>query len=105
MKMILNKNGVRLLLTFYRNFFPLSLVISLSLTYFFFKFDSGFPAIHVLLKLVSLWLIYYFLSTYKKKEWFYFRNLGYTITRLFLITFCFDFLLFLSFLYFVTFLK
>jgi hypothetical protein len=105
MKMIFDKNGIWLLFTFYRNFFLLSIFISLGLAYPFWKFDTGFPASLILFKLISFWLIYYFLSAFKKKEWYYFRNLGYTIRRLFLISFCLDFLLFVLFLYLVTFLR
>lgn len=103
--MIFNKSAVRLLLTFYRNFFMLSLILSLSLAYAFLKSGAGFPAGIVLFKLTSLWLICYFLSAFKKKEWYYFRNSGYSISGLFLTSFCIDLLLFLLFLYLVTFLR
>lgn len=59
--------------------------------------EYGYPIFVVLfwLKLATLALVFYFISIYKKKEFYYYHNLGLSKTVLWTATLGFDFLFFL----------
>ncbi|OLY92793.1 hypothetical protein SAMN05444008_10235 [Cnuella takakiae] len=86
---------IRLIWTFYRSFFFASLVINAFCLSIFWKY--GFSAYSGLfwLKIASLAFIYNFINNYKRKEYYYYQNLGIPKTRLWVVTLTFDFILFL----------
>jgi hypothetical protein len=47
------------------------------------------------LKVATLGLTYYFINSYKKKEYYYYQNLGVSKVLLWTVTLSFDFALFL----------
>ena len=63
---------IRLLLSFYRSFFFLNTLIT---------------------------LVFFYIRSYKHKEFYYYQNLGLSRGLLWTTTFCFDFALFLFLLY------
>jgi hypothetical protein len=85
----------RLIWTFYRSFFFTSLVVDVCCIHFFLKY--GYSVFNALFwfKLITLGLIFYYVNDYKKKEFFYYQNLGLSKQRLWIITLTFDFILFL----------
>jgi len=89
---------IRLLLTFYKSFFLLQLLISLSCAILLWEY--GLPMLKVLLwlKAACLFLTFYFIRTYKEKEFYYYRNLGIRDTILWSLTLGCDGLLFTLFL-------
>ena len=90
---------IRLLLTFYRSFFLLNTLITVVCLFLFREY--GFPIFFILfwLKLASLTLVFFYIRSYKHKEFYYYQNLGLSRELLWTITFCFNFALFLFLLY------
>ena len=91
-------NTIRLILTFYRSYLFAALVIT-----FICLFIYNLYGIHTFVflfwfKIVTLGLIYYFVNDYKKKEFYYYRNLGVSSPLLWITTLLCDFALFLSLL-------
>jgi hypothetical protein len=84
-----------LILTFYRSFFFVSLVIAACSLSIFWKY--GFSVFFGLfwLKIATLGLTYYFINSYKSKEYYYFQNLGVSKVLLWALTLTFDFALFI----------
>jgi hypothetical protein len=86
---------IRLVWTFYRNFLLLSaLVTSFCLRAFWMY---GFAVFFGIFwgKIATLGLTYYFINANKKKEYYYYQNLGVGKTLLWTAALSFDFLLFL----------
>src|SRR4051794_7103436 len=86
---------IRLLWTFYKSFLFVSLVMTAFLLSIFWKY--GFPVFFGLfwLKLATLGLTYYFINSYKSKEYYYYQNLGVSKVLLWTATLTFDFVLFI----------
>ena len=85
---------IRLLFTFYKGYWIPSIIITLFCIYFF-KLN-GESALGVLLwfKLLTLGLFVFFIENYKKKEFYYYQNLGISKSILWISTLVFDFALF-----------
>ena len=66
----------RLLATFYRYFFVSSLLLTLACLGPFWRFGPETLAFACWFKIATLGLTVLFISVYKKKELFYYRNLG-----------------------------
>jgi len=75
-----------------------AIVISLWCAYLISK--DGFLAVNVIfwLKISTSFIIYFFVKQYKKNEFYYYRNLGFSITVLWIITFGIDFIILILFL-------
>ena len=86
---------IRLIWTFHRSFFLISLIITACCLSIFRQY--GFNTFSVLfwLKIATLGLTYYFINGYKNKEYYYYRNLGVSKTLLWTATLIFDFTLFI----------
>lgn len=86
---------IRLIWTFYKNFFFASLVINACClsAFWVYGFDVYFAMFW--LKVISLGLIYYFVNSYKSKEYYYYQNLGVSKVLLWTATLGFDFFLFI----------
>jgi hypothetical protein len=84
---------IRLLLTFYKSFFLFNFLITLSCATLYWEY--GLPILKVLLwlKITTLGLTWYFIRSYKQKEFYYYRNLGLRDTTLWSVTLSFDLVL------------
>lgn len=86
---------IRLIWTFYKSFFLASLVITACCLGTFWKYGFSVYSVLFWLKISSLVLIYFFINNYKSKEYYYYQNLGISKALLWVVTFTFDFALFL----------
>lgn len=95
--MLLKKAGI--LFKFYQFFIVFSLFISVCCLVTWLKFGwVAFQAIFWL-KMISYFLIYFFISAYKKHQFFYFHNLGFSVRVLWVSTFAIDLLVFCTLFY------
>lgn len=86
---------IRLIWTFYKSFCFLSLIINASCIIIFWKYGYSVFAGVFWLKIATLGLTYYFIHSYKNKEYYYYQNLGISKVLLWVVTFSFDFTLFI----------
>jgi lipopolysaccharide export system ATP-binding protein len=86
---------IKLLLTFYRSFFVLSFLITLVCLGLFLEYGPDIFFILLWLKLSATALIFFFIRTYKHREFYYYQNLGLSRTFLWTTTLLFDFFLYL----------
>lgn len=86
---------IRLLISFYRNFFLLSLLITLVCGILFREYGFNILPYLFSLKLSATALIFFFIHSYKSREFYYYQNLGLSRTFLWTITLLFDFFLYL----------
>jgi hypothetical protein len=86
---------IRLLGTFYSSFCIPSFIITLIGLYFFWQHDYSIYSTVFWFKLITMGVIYYYINSYKSKEYFYYQNLGLSKTFLWVSLLLFDFLLFL----------
>ncbi len=96
---------IRLIYTFYKSFFFFSFTLTLCCLRVFWQF--GFQSFMTIFwfKILTLTLTYYFVSTYKNKEFYYFQNLGVSKLVLWITTLIFDFTLFIFLLIQIYYLK
>ena len=86
---------IRLLTTFYRSFFIVNLLITLVCAGLFREYGfSIFPTLFWL-KLATMALVFYYIRNYKKKEFYYYLNLGLSRRLLWISTLSVDFCLYL----------
>jgi hypothetical protein len=90
---------IRLLLTFYRSFFLLNTLITLVCLFLFREYGFSIFFILFWLKLASLALVFFYIRSYKQKEFYYYQNLGLSRQFLWTTTILFDFALYLFLLY------
>lgn len=81
---------------FYRSFILFSLIITASClrAFWLFQFKVFFTIFWF--KIITLAITYYFVDVYKRKEYYYYHNLGISKTKLWTVTLGFDFVLFIS---------
>lgn len=89
---------IRLIITFYKSFAFLSFLITFAC--FYIMDQSGKNGIYVLqalfwFKIFTLGIIVLFTNSYKKNEFYYYKNLGVTKLTLWLPILIFDFLSFI----------
>ena len=77
---------IRLLLTFYKSFFLFSLPITLICALLYWEYGSPILKVLAWFKLLTQGLTWNFIRTYKKKEFYYYRNLGLRDTILWSVT-------------------
>lgn len=85
----------RLVLTFYRNFFWAAIIITACCARIFWKYGIDTFAALFWFKLFTLALIFFFVRNIKRKEFYYYQNLGVSRTLLWVGSMGLDFLLFL----------
>lgn len=85
----------RSILSFYKNFFFLSFIITVICLVIFQKYGMNTFFVLFWFKVITLFIIYYFIKSYKAKEFYYYRNLGISELVLWMTTFLFDFSLFI----------
>ncbi len=87
---------LRLLLTFYKSFAFVSLMITLACLGPIYMLGIDFFAVLLWFKIITLGLILYYIHNYQKNIFFYYKNLGLTKKKLCIVTLSFDFSLFLA---------
>ncbi len=87
--------AVSLIATFYKQFLLFSAISTAFCMRIFWV--HGLAAFFTLFwfKIITLVLTYYFINSFKKHEYYYYRNLGIGKTMLWVVTCTFDFILFL----------
>ena len=81
---------------FYRSFILLSLIITAICLRVFWLYHFKIFFTIFWFKIVTLAITYYFIDVYKRKEYYYYHNLGISKRKLWTITLGFDFALFIS---------
>jgi hypothetical protein len=86
---------IRILLTFYKSFLLFALLITLTCVLLYWEY--GHPIVKVLafFKLGTEWLTWDFIRRYKKKEFYYYRNLGFRDGILWSVTLSLDLFIFI----------
>lgn len=86
----------RLILTFYKNFIATSLILSCCCAYAL--HINGMHAFALLFwfKVLTLGLTFYFIGQYKKKEFYYYQNLGISKLVLWVSSLSIDMLIFIA---------
>lgn len=92
---------IRLLLTFYRSFFIANLLITLICLGLFREYGFSIFSTLFWLKGASMAIVFYFIRDYKKREFYYYLNLGLSRGVLWRATLLFDFCLYLLLLLYV----
>jgi hypothetical protein len=81
---------IRLLLTFYKSFFAFNFLITLTCALLYWEYGSSILKVIVWFKLLTQGLTWYFIRTYKKREFYYYRNLGIRDSILWSVTLTLD---------------
>jgi len=86
---------LRLLITFYKSFAYASIAITLTPLYW--AYTRGFVLFMPLLwvKIITSAMIFYLVYSFKKEEFYYYKNLGIAKKYLWIGTFSIDFMIFL----------
>lgn len=87
-------NTIRLLLTFYKTYFIASFLITCCCLYIYTLYGIRTFMFLFWFKILTLGLIYSFISIYKKKEFYYYQNLGVSKALLWATTITIDIALF-----------
>ena len=85
----------RLLFTFYKSFAFASLMITLSCLITIYTWGIQTFAAMLFIKTSTLGVIFYYIRSFKKNEFYYYKNLGLTQKHLWIPTFTFEVFLFL----------
>jgi hypothetical protein len=80
--------------TFYKSFLLFSFVVTASCLSLFWENGTSIFVVLFWFKIATLGLTYYFINSYKSKEYYYYLNLGVSKVMLWTTTLCFDFALF-----------
>lgn len=86
---------LRLLFTFYKSFCFASILLTFICLFLSWEYGPDIFYMVLLLKAVSLYIIYGFIKRYKASEFFYYQNLGLSKTVLWSLTLAFDLILYL----------
>lgn len=89
---------LRLILTFYKSFALVSLLLTLTCLYIIYGYGKN--GIYILqylfwFKLVTIGIIYYYINSYKNAEFYYYKNLGVSKQKLWIPILFFDISFFL----------
>jgi hypothetical protein len=90
----LNAKNLSLLYRFYLNFCLVSVLITLVSIAMLYELGLGAVALIVWFKIITMVIFAWYVSAYKHKEFYYYRNLGLSKLRLFAFTLGFDFMVF-----------
>ncbi|KQC00290.1 hypothetical protein [Pedobacter sp. Hv1] len=91
---------IRSLCTFYHNFFLVGFILSFCCGYAYQFYGCNYKTLPFLFwfKVITMAIIWYAVTTNKRKEFFYYQNLGISKTLLWMVTLGIDFILFVSML-------
>src|SRR5579863_5130779 len=85
---------IRLVWTFYKTFILASFIITACCIVLFWKYGISSFAILFWFKVTTLGVIYYFINTYRNREYYYFKNLGISKIFLWIVILTFDLMMF-----------
>jgi hypothetical protein len=88
---------IRLLFTFYKSFFVPSFLITLSCAALLFNLELSAFVYLFWFKVFTSAIFFWSVNTYKKKQYFYYQNLGLSKSKLWSFTLTLDFLLLIVF--------
>ena len=91
--------AIRLLLTFYKNFFVFNFLVTLACAVLFREYGLSILKVICWFKIATQSLTWYFIRTYKQKEFYYYRNLGIRDALLWSITLSIDLCLYILLLF------
>jgi hypothetical protein len=86
---------IRLILTFYSSFFLATALITVCCISISWRWGISTFTPVFWFKLITLAIVYYFIRTYKSKEFYYYQNLGVSKTVLWTSTLAVDLIIFL----------
>lgn len=86
---------VKLIWTFYKSYLLASLLITIACINLFWKYGFDIFSELFWFKIISLGIIYYFINYSKRKEYYYYQNLGISKVVLWTVTLLFDFSFFI----------
>jgi len=86
---------IRLIITFYKSFFLATSLITGCCLVLFYEYGLSIFAVLCWLKVITLGITFYFINSYKNKEYYYYQNLGISKPLLWTTTLIFDFALFI----------
>jgi len=86
---------IKLTWTFYRSFILASMAITICCISLFWNYGFSIFAELFWFKIISLGVIFYFIDNYKRKEYYYYQNLGISKLLLWATTLILDFTLFI----------
>ncbi len=89
------KRKMRLLWTFYKNFFLVSMIINLGCLRIFWGFGYASFTTLFWFKIITAALIFYLVNILKRNEYYYYQNLGMHKKLLWSITMAFDLIFFI----------
>ncbi|UYQ93631.1 hypothetical protein MKQ68_00765 [Chitinophaga horti] len=98
---MITQKSIRLYGSFARYFAVVSFVLACTSAYSLWKFGTGTIPWLVWIKVMVMALVVFFTNGNKKKQFYYYRNLGQSITRLWVICLSVDMLLFILLLIFI----
>jgi hypothetical protein len=87
--------SARILITFYKNFVVLSLLLNVICNRLFFLFGFSIFIGLFWIKIISYLVAFFFVNSNKKNEYFFYQNIGFKRKFLWLTTTGFDFVLFI----------
>ena len=90
--------AIRLLLTFFKSFFFAGFLITLACALLYWEYGPHIFKVLFWLKMATLYITFYFIRSYRQKEFYYYRNLGIRDAVLWFLTLGFDGCLFIFFL-------
>jgi hypothetical protein len=86
---------IRIITTFYKSFLLASLLVTACCLGLFWKYGFSIFTAIFWLKITTLAITYYFITSYKSKEFYYYQNLGISKVLLWCTTLIFDFAFFI----------
>lgn len=86
---------IRILLTFYQTFFTASFLITIACAALLFELGINVFVYLFWFKIFTSAIFYWAVNTYKKKEYFYYQNLGFSRSKLWLFSLTIDGVLFI----------
>ena len=89
------RKGINIFFTFYSNFLLASVIITACCASIFWKYGMGSFTALFRFKIATLLLTCFFVNSHKKKEYWYYFNLGFSKTFLWAVSFAADMALFL----------
>lgn len=87
--------NIRILLTFYQSFFFVSFLITVACAALLFKLGINALVYLFWFKIFTSAVFYWMVNTYKKKEYFYYQNLGFSRSKLWVFSLSIDGVLFI----------
>ena len=90
----LNGRTINLLYRFYLNFCLVSVIITLASMALLYQLGPGAAVIILWFKIITIVIFAWYINSYKRKEFYYYRNLGLSKSKLFACTLGFDLVVF-----------